>query len=99
MAKKPTTDVSTYSKPANLPGFLVELMLSFLVVRGLVKGSTGVNGEAGKMFRHTSKRRLKPSRSGRVPHTPTLRMGFLTFPVGGARSAPPSARSLPVLAS
>src|SRR5713226_808380 len=56
MAKKPTTDVSTYSKPAYLPGFLVELMLSFLVVRGLVKGSTGVNGEAGKMFRHEQRR-------------------------------------------
>jgi len=26
MAKKPTIEVSTYSKPANLPGFLVELM-------------------------------------------------------------------------
>src|SRR2546425_13250749 len=30
MAKKPTIDASRYSKPANLPGFLVELMLSSL---------------------------------------------------------------------
>jgi hypothetical protein len=29
MAKKPTIDVSTYSTPANLPGFLVEFMLLF----------------------------------------------------------------------
>jgi len=58
MAKKSTIDVSRYSKPANLPGFLVELMLSSLVVRGLVKGSTGETPKAVKMFRHTSKRRL-----------------------------------------
>jgi hypothetical protein len=30
MAKKPTIEMSTYSKPANLPGFLAELM--FFVV-------------------------------------------------------------------
>src|ERR1700730_6399252 len=27
MAKKPTIDKSTYNRPANLPGFLVDLML------------------------------------------------------------------------
>jgi len=31
MAKKPTIDVSTYSTPANLPGFLVEFMLLFFL--------------------------------------------------------------------
>jgi len=51
MARKPTMDVSTYSKPANLPGFFVELMLSSLVVRSPVqgawrKGSTGDNADA-----------------------------------------------------
>jgi len=30
MAKKPGMDVRMYSRPANLPGFLVELMLSSL---------------------------------------------------------------------
>jgi hypothetical protein len=58
MAKKPGMDVSMYSKPANLPGFLVELMLSSLVVRGLVKGSNGETPRAVEMFRHTSKRGL-----------------------------------------
>jgi hypothetical protein len=36
MAKKPGIDVRMYSRPANLPGFLEELMLSFLVVRALL---------------------------------------------------------------
>src|SRR5258708_37860210 len=58
MAKKPTIDVSTYSKPANLPGFLVELMMSSLVVRGLVKGSTGEAPKALEMFRRTQFRKL-----------------------------------------
>src|SRR6266849_9931051 len=53
MAKKPGMDMRMYSRPANLPGFLVELMLSFLVckglvVRDLVKGSTGDNAEGGR---------------------------------------------------
>jgi len=30
MAKKPGIEKSTYSKPANLPGFLVELIMSSL---------------------------------------------------------------------
>jgi hypothetical protein len=33
MAKKPGIEKSTYSKPANLPGLRVELMVSSLVVR------------------------------------------------------------------
>src|ERR1700687_688687 len=36
MAMKPGMDMRIYSRPANLPGFLVELMLSFLVVRALL---------------------------------------------------------------
>jgi hypothetical protein len=36
MAKKPTIEKSRYSEPANLPGFLVELMLSSLVVMALL---------------------------------------------------------------
>jgi hypothetical protein len=63
MAKKPTIDASRYSKPANLPGFLVELMLSSLVARGLVKGSTGETPKAIEMFRRTQFRKplLYPS--------------------------------------
>jgi hypothetical protein len=37
MAKKPNIDMSTYSKPANLPGFFVELMSSSLVRVGLAR--------------------------------------------------------------
>jgi hypothetical protein len=36
MAKKPGIDMTRYSEPANLPGFLVELMVSFLVERALL---------------------------------------------------------------
>src|SRR5882724_10063291 len=57
-AKAPGIDTSKYSKPANLPGLLVELMLPPLFVRGLVKGSTEETPKAAKVFRHTSKRRL-----------------------------------------
>src|SRR6266481_3158493 len=56
MAKKPGIDMSMYNKPASLPGFLVELMLppllKGLVVRGLVKGSTGETPKAIEMFWH-----------------------------------------------
>src|SRR5713101_6466074 len=58
MAKKPGMDMRMYSRPANLPGFLVELMVSSLVVRGLVKGSTGETPEAVEMFRDTQFRKL-----------------------------------------
>src|SRR5882672_5289411 len=59
MAQKPGMDVRMYSRPANLPGFLVGLMLSSLVVRGLVKGSTGDNGEG---CRNVSPREQKAAR-------------------------------------
>jgi len=46
--------MSMYSKPASLPGFLVELMLlpccKGLVVRGLVKGSTERRRRLSKCF-------------------------------------------------
>src|SRR6266849_3763121 len=72
MPMKPGIEKSTYSKPANLPGFLVELMLSSLVVRGLVKGSTGETPKAVEMFRRTQFRKLLLYPSELQPHATTL---------------------------
>jgi len=51
-----------YSRPANLPGFLMKLMVSSLVVRGpVVKGlgeSKGETPKAEEMFRQTRKRQI-----------------------------------------
>jgi hypothetical protein len=71
MAKKPTIEKSRYSEPASLPGFLVELMVSSiaakgLVVRGLVKGSTGETPKAAEMFRHTAGKVGLKSSAGKV---------------------------------
>ena len=55
MAKKPGIDVSMYSKPANLPGFLVELMCPH---RRLIADTAGVV----KMFRRARETSLRDVR-------------------------------------
>jgi hypothetical protein len=67
MVKKPTIDVSRYNRPANLPGFLVEVMCPHR--RELIADTAGVV----KMFRHTTKlgiarKLLEPVWSGLWSH-------------------------------
>ena len=54
MAKKPTIEMITYSKPANLPGFLVELMCHPVVRMGLDLGTLADTARTVKMFRYNA---------------------------------------------